>query len=68
VNRHCQTCGKRYHRRDLLELWQQVAGGRWVKRTVKQCLHCQTPATTRRLLMVAHVQIGPRGAVSRAVG
>lgn len=65
MTRHCDTCGRRYWRRDVIEVWRN-GNGRWTKTTIRQCLTCQSPATVRRLLRVVSVEIGPRGGVSRA--
>ena len=56
--RHCDTCGERYHRRNLVEGWDTQNPGHntgWNKTIVRICTKCGPSAGAQRLLMVATV-------------
>lgn len=65
---HCELCGRRYYRRNLIEVWSVRAEGArmgWNKRTARICLSCQPERLSLQLLRVAHVPVTVRGLSSR---
>lgn len=57
ATRDCALCGRSYHRRNLIQVWDvQNVGHRagWHQATIRVCLHCQTPAKTQQVLRVAY--------------
>lgn len=61
--RICVSCGQRYYRRNIIEVWTvRNEGSRagWVKRRIRQCLTCQPVTRSVALLRVAHVAVNVR--------
>lgn len=69
--RECATCGRRYLRRNLVEVWTvRNVGHRagWVKQKVRQCLACQPIPQSQQLLRVIRVRAVVTALRRRAVG
>ncbi len=57
--RACTGCGRTYHRRNLIEVWDTRNLGHrigWHKTRVRLCLDCQKVEQSRRVLVLAHIQ------------
>lgn len=62
-SRRCDLCGRGYHRRNLIEVWESHGVGRvagWVKRILRVCVACQSPKTSQRVLVVAQLTVHDR--------
>lgn len=60
AERRCASCGDRYYRWHLTEVWQmrEVAGRSvWRKTRVPLCTHCVKPAQAEQMLLVTGVRI-----------
>lgn len=58
--RICDICGLPYHRRNLVEAWDQQNPGRrvgWQKTKLRICTNCQGPKQSNRMLKVASVRL-----------
>lgn len=56
--RTCDSCGRVYHRRDLVAVWTTRAPGSrtgWAQVVMRQCMACSSLAHARRLMIVAQV-------------
>jgi len=60
---HCDNCGERYYRRQKFEVWRQTAKGKYTLDTIRECLDCMSPAISRRVLRMAHVEVSASGQV-----
>jgi hypothetical protein len=69
VARRCASCGERYYRRNVTEVWRtrQVEGRAvWRKTRVPLCTHCVKPAQAEQMLLVTGVRITARMGNGRA--
>jgi hypothetical protein len=61
--RLCENCGRRYYRRNLLQVWDVRNTGHrdgWHQTTIRVCLTCQSPAATQRVLLATVVRSAAR--------
>ena len=58
--RTCDICGEKYHRRNLVEGWDQQNPGHragWNKVKIRVCTKCMGPKQADRMLTVASVRL-----------
>ena len=59
-SRRCDNCGRSYLRRNLTEAWTVRNPGHrggWMKQIQKICMNCQTITASKRVMLVASVNV-----------
>lgn len=59
LKRKCSHCGKKYFRRNMMDIWTVRAPGQrygWRKETVKVCMGCMDVHESRHIMKIADVK------------